>query len=205
MVVAESSTPAGPAQAAIEAQQNAASLEQDVNRLSTEIVQVRQIAASRFMERDQLSTILSAAEHELAKRRGALDEKTRHKYDFDRDKALAQADLDRLEHELSAIGGRHENTVKIENFPTPISKVVDEKKPIFSFAGDESPTCHSTSSPAKFHSIYESKAHKLRDADEITETYGPLGDFTVRYTLARVEVPWDEAVRTGSGGAYVQL
>ncbi len=34
---------------------------------------------------------------------------------------------------------------------------------------------------------------------------GPIGDFTVRYTLARVEIPWNEAVKTGQGGSYIQL
>ncbi len=71
MIVAENSAPSGPAQAAIEAQQTATSLEQDVNRLSSEIATVQQTAAERFMERDQLSTILTAAEHELAQRRAA--------------------------------------------------------------------------------------------------------------------------------------
>ena len=57
----------------------------------------------------------------------------------------------------------------------------------------------------KVRSLFETKAHKLRNANEITETYGPLFDFTVRYTLARVELPCDEAVRSGQGGGYLRL
>ena len=58
---------------------------------------------------------------------------------------------------------------------------------------------------SKVRGLFEAKAHKLRTANEITESYGPLADFTVRYTLARVNVPWEEAVRSGQGGNYLQL
>ena len=180
-------------------------LEQDVNHLTREIATVRQTAAARFAERDRLSTILAAAEHELAQRRAALDDKTRHKYDLDRDKALAQADLDRLERELKQLASSAETTVKIESFPTPISKVVDEKEAHFQLRRGRIAYVPFTEFAGKFRSLYEEKAHKLRDTDEITETYGPLYDFTIRYKLARVDVSWEEAVRSGQGGSYVHL
>ncbi len=205
MVVAEASAPAGPAQAAIDAQQTAVALEQDVNRLSEEIATVRQTAAARFMERDRLSTILTGAERELAQRRAALDEKTRHQYDRDRDKALALADLDRLEKELKQLTTSSETTVKIESFPTPISKVVDEKEAHFQLRRGRIAYVPFNEFTSKFRSLFEAKAHKLRESDEITETYGPIADFTIRYTLARVDVPWEEAVQSGQGGSYIQL
>jgi len=205
LIVSESSTPAGPAQTAIDAQQAAAALEEDVAHLTGEIATVRQTAAARFAERDHLSTILTAAEHELAKRRATLDEKSRHKYDLDRDKALAKADLERLESELKQLTSSAETTVKIESFPTPISKVVDEKEAHFQLRRGRIAYVPFTEFAAKFRSILETKAHRLRDTDEITETYGPLFDFTIRYTLARVDVPWEEAVRSGQGGSYIQL
>ncbi len=128
-----------------------------------------------------------------------------HKYDLDRDKALAQADLDRLEKELKQLAAGAETSVKIESFPTPISKVVDEKEAHFQLRHGRLAYVPFTEFAAKFHSILEQKAHKLRDTDEITETYGPLFDFTIRYTLARVDIPWEDAVKSGQGGSYIQL
>jgi hypothetical protein len=205
MVVAEASTPAGPSQAYAEAQQTAASLEQDVNHLSEEIGTVRQTAAARFAERDRLSTILAAAEHDLAKRRATLDDESRHKYDLERDKAMAQADLDRLERERQQLAASADTTVKIESFPTPISKVVDEKEAHFQLRRGRIAYVPFNEFASKFRSLYEAKRERLRESDEITETYGPLFDFTIRYTLARVDIPWDEAVKTGQGGSYIQL
>ena len=203
--MAEASAPPGPPPAAIEAQQTAIALEQDVNRLSGDIATVRRTAAARFMERDRLSTILTAAEHELAQRRAALDDKTRRKYDQDRDKALAQADLDRLAKELQQLTSSTETTVKIESFPTPLSKVVDDKEAHFQLRRGRISYVPFNEFTGKFRALYEAKAYKLRDSDEITETYGPVSDFTVRYTLARVDVPWEEAVQSGQGGSYIQL
>jgi hypothetical protein len=205
MVVSEASKPAGPAQTAVEAQQTAVALEEDVNHLSHEIANVRQTAAARFVERDRLSTILAAAEHELAQRRAALDDKTRHQYDVDRDQAMAQADLDRLEKELKQLASSAETTVKIESFPTPISKVVDEKEAHFQLRHGRIAYVPFTEFAGKFRSILEAKAHRLRDTDQITETFGPICDFTIKYTLARVDVSWEEAVRSGQGGSYIQL
>ncbi|HEX4144081.1 MAG TPA: hypothetical protein VHY91_11150 [Pirellulales bacterium] len=205
MVVSESKTPAGPPPAAIDAQRTAAALEEDVNHLSHEIATIRQTAAARFMERDRLSTMLAAADHELAQRRALLDDNSRQKYDLDRDKALAQADLDRMESELKQLAASAETTVKIESFPTPISKVVDEKEAHFQLRHGRIAYVPFTEFAGKFHSIMEQKAHKLRDTDEITETFGPLFDFTIRYTLARVDIPWEDAVKSGQGGSYIQL
>jgi hypothetical protein len=56
---------------------------------------------------------------------------------------------------------------------------------------------------SKMRALFEAKASKLRAADEITESYGPIADFTIRYTLARVDVPWEE--RSGQGGSYIHL
>ncbi len=172
--------------------------------MTGEIDTVRRVAIARQLERDQLSTILSAAEHQLAERRAALDDKARHQYDRSRDRALAQADLDRLDKERIQLASA-ETTVKIENFPTPISKTVDEHEAHFQLRKGRIVYVPFNEFVSKLRSIFEQKAYKLRDTDEITETMGPLGDFTVRYTLAKVEVPWQEVVQSGQGGNYIQL
>ena len=57
----------------------------------------------------------------------------------------------------------------------------------------------------KLRSIFEQTASKLRDNEAITEAYGPIGEFTARYTISKVEIPWQEAAKTGQGGTYIRL
>ena len=201
MVVSEASAPAGPAQTAIDAQQTAVALEQDVNHLTREIATVQETAAAQFAERDRLSTILAAAEHELAQRRAALDDKTRHKYDLDRDKALAQADLDRLESELKQLASAPRRRSRSKAFRLRSAKVVDEKEAHFQLRQGRIAYVPFTEFAGKFRSLYEEKAHKLRDTDEITETYGPLYDFTIRYKQPASTFPGKKRSARGRGGA----
>ncbi|HTU26667.1 MAG TPA: hypothetical protein VMF30_14765 [Pirellulales bacterium] len=205
LITGEQAAPAGPSQKALDAQRTADALQQDVDRLGHDVVNVEQTAATRRMERDRLATLLAAAERQLAEKRTALDEKARQKYDQDRDKLLAHADLDRMEKELQQLQSSVETTVKIESFPTPISKVVDDKEAHFQLRHGRIAYVPFTEFASKFRSLYEAKAHKLRDTNEITETYGPLFDFTIRYTLERVDVTVEEAMQTGQGGSYVHL
>ena len=63
--------------------QAAQTLEGDVNRMAAETNTVRTEAVMRRAERDQLATLLTAAEQDLAARRAALDGDSRQQYDLE--------------------------------------------------------------------------------------------------------------------------
>ena len=58
---------------------------------------------------------------------------------------------------------------------------------------------------AQFRSIVQEKLWKLKDSSEINETIGPWDGFTIRYTVVREDIPWEDVVRTGVSGSRYGL
>ena len=176
-------------------------MEQDVKRLAEEIATRAADRRRRaILERDQLSTMLTAAET----RAGQAPCRARRQNRSTSTTATATRPWPRPTSTAwkrsSSNWPSAETTVKIENFPTPISKMVDEKEAHFQLRRGRIAYVPFNEFAGKFRSLFEQKAHKLRDTDEITETIGPLGDFTIRYTLARVEIPLGRGGEDGAGG-----
>ncbi len=185
--------------------QAAQSLEGDVNRMAAEVNSVRAEGAMRKAERDQLATILTAAEQELAQRRGALDADARKQFDLQRDLAQARADLEHLDTQRKAALEAPDKTVKIESFPTPLSKPVDNKEVHFQLKQGRLTYVPMNDFLSQVGELVREKAWKLKDSAEFTDTYGPIEGFTVRYTVVREDVSWEDAVHTGHGGSTVAL
>ncbi len=182
-------------------------LESEVNRLVAQINTVRAEAAARRFERDRLATMLTAAEAELAARRNALADDDDKQVELDRELAQAQAELDRLEKQRKTALEKPDKTVKVENFPTPLSKPVDTKEIHFQLKHGRLAYVPMNEFMSQVQELFREKSWKLKDSNEITETYGPVDGFTVRYTMVREEVSWEEAVRKGErgGGTIVAL
>ncbi len=51
----------------------------------------------------------------------------------------------------------------------------------------------------------QEKLWRLKDANEMTDTVGPVNGFNLRYTLEREEMSWQAAQAVGHGGSVIQL
>ncbi len=185
--------------------QAAQTLEDDVNRLAAEMNTVRGEGMARKIERDRLATMLTAFEAELAARRGGLDSEDRKQFDLQRDLAQARADLERLEKQRKEAQETPNKTVKIENFPTPLSKPVDNKEVHFQLKNGRLTYVPMNEFVGQIGELVREKAWKLKDSAEFTDTFGPIDGFTVRYTVIREDVAWEDAVHTGRGGSMLAL
>ncbi len=185
--------------------QAAQSLEAEVNRLAAETNTVHAEAAVRRMERDRLATMLAAADAELAARRGGLDAEGRKQFDLERDLAQARANLEQLEKQRKEAADTPSKTVKVESFPTPLSRPVDSKEVHFQLKNGHLAYVPMNEFLAQVSELVREKQWKLKDSGEFTDTFGPVDGFTVRFTVVREEIPWEEAVHSGHGGATIAL
>ena len=185
------------------ARQAANGLEGEVRRLAAETQAVQAEAALRRAERERLGTFLAAVEHELAERRAAMDEDARKQYDLDRELGAARARLASLTERKQSVKDKPDKTVKIEHYPTPISRLVDNKEIHFQLKHGRLAYVPMNEFVAKWRNTVGDKLYKLRDSMEFTETIGPIDNFTIRYTVIREDVPPDEVIREGGGTRVV--
>ena len=187
-------------------QRSEQSLEGEVNRLAAEANTVRAEAAARRLERDHLAMLITAGEAELGARRNTLVDDDKKQLDLDRELAQARADLDRLEKQRKETAEKPDKTVKIESFPTPLSRPVDTKEIHFQLRHGRLAYVPMNEFLAEVIELVREKSWKLKDDTEFTETFGPVDGFTVRYTVVREDIPWEEAMHSGRhGGSSVSL
>jgi hypothetical protein len=181
--------------AAAEAETTA--LEQDVHRIDEQMATVRAELAARSAERSQVSTLVAAIEQELANRRSALDAQARGRYDLERDLALARDELARLESELDeAVETAAPEIIKVESYPTPISKTVDDREAHFQLLGGRLTYIPFDALVDRLRGTLRDYASKLQDQGELSDTLGPIGGFRLRYSIERHDTP---------GGSYMQV
>jgi hypothetical protein len=195
-----------PEQAALSAAKTQAqSLYQDVHQLEAQGRQIDAESIVRRAERDQLATVIAAAQRELGTARDSLSADERADYDLRREIALARQDLERTLRQRAAVENAPTKTTTIENYPTPLSKPVDGKEIHIQLRGGRATFIPLDELIERFKASAQQKVVKLRDRNEFTETIGPIGGFRLRYTLERKDIPPETVMETGRGGTIIQL
>ncbi len=170
------------------AHSEAAAIEAEVGRIADQAKVVQAELAERVRERGGVETVVTAVERELAERRAALDEKTRGRYDAERDLALARAELEKLEAEKEAADKvPPPETIKIESYPTPLSQTVNGKEAHFHLLGGRLAYVPWDLLEDELRGVLREEMWRLRDEPDATATLGPIGGFNLRYFLERVE------------------
>jgi hypothetical protein len=179
------------------ARAEADALEQGIHQCSDQMATVQQELAARTAERDQVSTVTMAIERELAGRRAALDEQSRRRYDVERDLALARDELKRLADQREAAETvTVADAIKIDSYPTPISKTVDGKEAHFQLSGGRVIFVPLEILVEQLRGVLREQTWKMQDAGDLTDTLGPVGGFRLRYNILRHDTP---------RGSYMQV
>ena len=179
------------------ARAEAASLEQEILDLDRQRKIVQQEMAARTFERDQVQTFVTAIERDLADRRAALDEASRKRYDFERERALAEDELARLKQEaLDAASTTAPETITVESYPTPIGKTVEGKEAHFQLLGGRLVYVPFDALVDKLKVSMRDYFSRMNSSSEIIDTLGPIGGFRMRYVIERFDSP---------GGSYLQV
>ncbi|MBI3836550.1 MAG: hypothetical protein HY288_01275 [Planctomycetia bacterium] len=178
------------------ARAEAIAAEQDVHRMEAQVGAVEAELAARQAQRNQLNTLITAIEHDLAERRASLDQQSRNRYDFERDLALAKNELAQLENERQqAEQTAAPATIKVESYPTPISKTVDSKEAHFQLIGGRLTFVPFDALVDKLQGAMREYSRKFDEQPELTDTLGPIGGFRMRYSIERFDTPRGSILR----------
>lgn len=181
------------------------SLRQDVIKTADQIRTVRREQSERQFERDQLATMAAAWEQKIEARRGRLDDGSQEDFELVRDVSESRLQLDRLRQQKAEIEAAQSQPARVESYPTPLSKTVDDHELHFQLRGGRVAFVPLEKLLEQFQDEARQKSYKLLDLPELTETVGPEGGFRLRYTLERRDVSREVAMATGRSGSYARL
>lgn len=105
-------------------ERNVAAIEYDARRVQEQLESLEAETDARSQEREQLATLMVAAEKELADRRSRLDAASQEEYDLKRQIDEAKRDLDRGQKEFADLDAQKPPTQQINHYPTPLSRTV---------------------------------------------------------------------------------
>lgn len=185
----EAAIPASPAEQApaesalADLQQEAFSLKSEVLEIDRQAKQVQQAIAIRRAQQEHLATLIAAIKEELEAARNKLDTESQEQYDLRRKLAEAQAQLEQLEREQSALETVQPQTIEVQNLPTPISKTVHGRELHLQLRNGRVAFIPLDALLDKFKSDAPKKVWKFQNQQIVSDTVGPLEGFRLRYEL----------------------
>ncbi|MBN1395733.1 MAG: hypothetical protein JW959_11985 [Pirellulales bacterium] len=202
----EASVPPAPAAAELEKELAVEeSLRSDILEIDAEARKVEGEIVARAAARDYLATAVSAAEHEIRRRRDALDQERQAEYDLNERTSQSRLELERLVRQREEVEKQPRRRVVLEHFPTPLSRTVEGPEAHLLISNGRIAFVPLEPLLKDFESQAKRQVHRLREQQEYTDMVGPIGGFRLRYTLERYDVPMEVVRQTGRGGSYVRL
>ncbi len=185
MVPVEAS-PAPPSAELVAARGEAVRLEQDVHDLAHQMTAVQSALQMRAAERNQLATLMAAVEQELEARRVSLDDETRQRYEQDRDLALTEDELARLDAERRAAEqAAAPQTVTVKNYPAPLGKTVNSDEVHFRLSEGRLTMIPYQQLMNELQRSLPEAASRMQHEPELVDTLGPIEGFRLRYVVQR--------------------
>jgi hypothetical protein len=177
----------------------------DVLKASENIEHLQMEASARGLQRDMLATAVADMEHKIEEHRQKLDSQQRENFDLARSLSEARLQLDRLNQKTTEAEAAEAPPVIVENYPTPISRMVDSDESHFQLSGGSIIRVPMQELMEQFQADARRKVYKLQSLQEITETLGPVDGFRLKYTLERHDMTPEEAKETHRMGSVVHL
>lgn len=170
-----------------EAASEARAVEGDIHQLDATIRRQELAIAMRRQERNQLQFVLTAVEKQLADHTSRLDQEQQAEFALKRDLAEANAELAKIDAARKSLEQAAEQSAVLEHLPTPMAKTVFGKEIQFRLLGGKIAYIPWDDLLDRLKEEAPQKLWKLKDADSITETLGPIGDFRMKYVLRRAK------------------
>lgn len=171
--------------AVVEQEAQAKTLRDDVQRLAGDIAIVNAQVLMAFDERNALAFEAAYRQQQLDERRQALDARRRDEFDLDRQLAVAQDELAKLQRQRQAALDAPTKTVQVTNYATPISRTVQNKEAHFQLRGGRIAYVPMDDFIERMPDELKQQAWKLRQQPEATGTIGPIDGFRMKYLLVR--------------------
>jgi hypothetical protein len=174
-------------------------IESEIEELDLTIRREQMEIERRRWERNQLHLVLTALERHFDEFTGELDEAKQADFAVQREIAKAKHEAEKLAEVKEGLASSAQQTSVLEHLPTPMAKTVFGKEIQFRLTGGKLAYIPWDDLLNRLKDEAPEKIWKLKDADSITETLGPVGDFRMKYILRRaryaVAMPGGDSVR----------
>ena len=166
--------------------QEAASVEADIHRLNRAMKQVAQEAVVRKQGRDTTYAMLTSLEQEIEQEKTQLDASQRAALELNAELENAAAYLNQLAAQREAIAGENTAPEVLPHVPTPLAKTVFGKEEHFRLENGRLAYVPWEQLVEQLKVDARNNMHKLRGGSRITEEFGPIGGYRVRYKLKNI-------------------
>ncbi len=165
----------------------AAGLEQDIHQVAAQTAAVDHQTSLCLREREQLATLVAAAEHDIAAHRQQLEVGSREEFDRRSRAAALETELAQSQQELSRAEHESPAPVQLKHYMTPISRTVFGKEVHFRVAGGRVAYVPIDELFERAKSTIRRELPDLANPSAIAEqkhTVGPYGGFEMQFTVA---------------------
>ncbi len=185
------------------AQRQVMRLESSVREAELEAARLDELAKIQKLDRDNLMLAVTSAEHELERRRAALDEQQRHRLAIDLKLQASWEEYQSLIQQvtMATLDAEQPAPEVIQHVATPMAKTVFVREEHFRLQQGRLVYVPLNTLTNRLRSEAPKKVWKLKNVKQITETIGPEDGFYLRYTLRRNRVPFP----TGAGIAAREI
>jgi len=159
--------------------------QREIEEMAIRVVKISQESAAHDRRRVELAMHRSILEEDLKQRRSKLDSRRQQEFDVQRELVEAQINLDRMTNEQLTLATARPAIEEIECVPTPLAKTVEEEaihlriqKGLVSIVPLEELL-------REVQNHVEDFRRRLQSRDEVVETFGPLGGYRLRFTIAK--------------------
>ncbi|MHC4400825.1 MAG: hypothetical protein ACYTG0_14205 [Planctomycetota bacterium] len=184
---------------------SANSLRREVFELAAQIRNLDRARMARQIERDRLAIAVAAWEHRLQSHRDQLTAEEQAIYNARLGLDEADSRLDELRREREYVESARAAPIRVESYPTPLSKIVDGEEGHFQLRAGRITYIPLERLLEAFQEQARQRAYKLFQQPELTDTVGPEGGFRLRYTLERREVAQETRDGRIRMGTYARL
>ena len=177
------------------ARQAAHAVESDILGLEARIQRQDLEIAIRRREREKGQMLVAQVDQAIAERRNALSIAEQQRFDAESSVLAARKELETVQVSLQAVQNSAAPVTVIEHLPTPMAKTVFGKELHFRLHHGKLAFVPWDELVDRLRVEAQQKLWRLKGQPELTETFGPIGGFWLKYTLKRVE--YRSATRLG--------
>ncbi len=169
------------------ARKEALAAREEVEKMATRLVRLRQEAADFDQERVALAMHKSLIEEDLARRRQALDSDKQAEFDVQRRIAEAEIKLDELTQQQVSLLSAPEVVEELENSPAPIAREIDEDAIHLRLKDGLVSVVPLTELMAEAQAHFGDIGRRLQASGAVTETFGPINGYRIRVQVFKVD------------------
>lgn len=176
------------------------SIQHYVEQMGQQINKMKLAIAMQDQQRETLSLMVAVIEKKLSSHREQLNEDQQRELALKNNMADARKKLGNIKRRKTFLDAIEAETVQIENFPTPLSKPVFNNEVHFRLSAGRIVKIPLAELIEITKIAAQKQVQQLNRVPEITQTVGPVGGFSLRYTIGRVAL--SDSLRADTGRRF---